>query len=118
MPGDLRLHREGIRDCFATKMRDPSEQTCDYLQEMLTMEKDRHLAGISRAVQGGYGQALQHFKGQSPWSGQAVFKQIQREIRRRSDLAAGSCLLLDESADEIGAVIGLPGRNRVERSGL
>jgi len=42
-----------------------------------------HFAGISRAVQGEDGQALQHFAGQSPWSRQAVFDQIQSEIRNR-----------------------------------
>ena len=100
MPADLRSHWEGFQACFKTKTRDPSEQAYDYLRGMLTMAKDRHFAGISRAVQGGDGQALQHFMGQSPWSGAAVFDQIQSEIRGRPDLAQGSYLLLDESADE------------------
>jgi SRSO17 transposase len=100
MPEDLRQHWEAFRACFTTKTRDPSEQAYDYLRGMLTMGKDRHFAGISRAVQGADGQALQHFMGQSPWSGQAVFAQIQREIRGRAEFGRGSYLILDESADE------------------
>lgn len=100
MPGELRQHWEDFRACFTTKTRDPSEQAYAYLRGMLTMEKDRHFAGISRTVQGTDGQSLQHFMGQSPWSGQAVFTQIQKEIGERAGLAVGSYLLLDESADE------------------
>jgi SRSO17 transposase len=100
MPGDLRQHWEAFRACFTTQTRDPSPQAYDYLRGMLTMEKDRHFAGISRAVQEADGQALQHFMSQSPWSGAAVFNQIQTEIRTQPGLQQGSYLILDESADE------------------
>jgi SRSO17 transposase len=46
------------------------------------------------------GQALQHFMANSPWSGPAVFGQIQAEIKATPALAQGSTLMLDESADE------------------
>ena len=36
----------------------------------------------------------------SPWAGQAVFGQIQAEIKATAALAQGSTLILDESADE------------------
>ena len=100
MPGDLRQHWEAFRACFTTQTRDPSSQAYDYLRGMLTMEKDRHFAGISRSVQEADGQALQHFMSQSPWSGGAVFDQIQAEIRSQPGLQQGSYLILDESADE------------------
>ncbi len=100
MPDDLRRHWESFRACFTTKTRDPSPQAYDYLRGLLTMEKDRHFAGISRTVQEADGQALQQFMSSSPWSAQAVFAQIQTEIGQRAELAQGSYLILDESADE------------------
>src|SRR4029450_12090225 len=51
-------------------------------------------------VQGDDGQAPQHFMSTSPWAGQAVFGQIQAEIKATAALAQGSTLILDESADE------------------
>jgi SRSO17 transposase len=36
----------------------------------------------------------------SPWSGPAVFEQIQAEIKAPPALAHGSTLILDERADE------------------
>src|SRR4029434_946947 len=36
----------------------------------------------------------------SPWSGPAVFEQMQAEIKAPPALAQGSTLMLDESADE------------------
>src|SRR5262249_57903626 len=51
-------------------------------------------------LNGGDGQALQHFMSNSPWSGQGVFTQIQDELKAIPALAHGSTLILDESADE------------------
>jgi SRSO17 transposase len=51
-------------------------------------------------LNGGDGQALQHFMANSPWSGQEVFCQIQTELQAIPALAHGSTLILDESADE------------------
>ena len=64
------------------------------------MVEKRHFAGISRRVQDSDGQALQHFMSMSPWSGPAVFGQIQVDICEEEQLAHGSFLILDESADE------------------
>jgi SRSO17 transposase len=64
------------------------------------MESDRHFAGIGREIGGHDGQSLQHFMTNSPWSGERVYEQIQAEICELPQLAHGSMLLLDESADE------------------
>ena len=45
------------------------------------------------------GQNIQHFMSDSPWSSEAVIKQVQEEIKGTSGLEGGY-LLLDESADE------------------
>jgi SRSO17 transposase len=65
------------------------------------MEDQRNFANIERRVQpGSDGQKLQHFMSESPWSSQAVYQQIQQDIKRESALKAGGVLILDESADE------------------
>jgi SRSO17 transposase len=64
------------------------------------MDTHRHFAGIGRQVGGHDGQPLQHFMTNSPWNGARVYEQIQAEICERPQLAEGSMLLLDESADE------------------
>ena len=100
LPEELRAHWEYFRDCFCTCTRDTSEQAYDYMRGILTLDRDRHFAGISRSVQGEDGQALQHFMSESPWNGQAVFEKIQEGIGGTPELAQGSYLVLDESADE------------------
>jgi SRSO17 transposase len=64
------------------------------------MDTARNFANMDRTLHGGDGQALQHFMSNSPWSGPAVFEQIQAEITAPPALAHGSTLILDESADE------------------
>ncbi len=64
------------------------------------MDVERNFANIDRRLTGGDGQRLQHFMSNSPWSGAAVFDQIQAELRALPVLAQGSVLILDESADE------------------
>lgn len=71
-----------------------------YLRGQLTMEQNRHFAGIARQMKGQDGQALQHFMSNSPWSAEGVYQQIQADIRNRAELSQGSLLILDESADE------------------
>jgi SRSO17 transposase len=100
LPDELRSHWESFCDCFTTRTRDTSEQAYDYMRGILTLERDRHFAGISRSVQGKDGQALQHFMSESPWAGQDVFAKIQEELCKTSALVRGSYLVLDESADE------------------
>src|SRR5499425_1640323 len=89
-----------FRGCFTTRTRDPSEHAYDYRRAQLTMDTARNFANMDRTVHGGDGQALQHFMANSPWSGPAVFDQIQAEIKATPALAHGSTLILDESADE------------------
>src|SRR5215831_2008709 len=89
-----------FRSCFTTRTRDTSAHAYDYLRAQLTMDTARNFANMDRTLHGGDGQALQHFMSNSPWSGPAVFEQIQAEIKATSALAHGSTLILDESADE------------------
>src|SRR5215470_14807305 len=89
-----------FRDGFTTRTRDTSAHAYDYLRAQLTMDTARNFANMDRTLHGGDGQALQHFMSNSPWSGPAVFEQIQAEIKATPALAQGSTLILDESADE------------------
>src|SRR5215470_2282653 len=89
-----------FRGCCTTRTRDTSAHAYDYLRAQLTMDTERTFANIDRPLHGGAGQALQHFMSNSPWSGPAVFDQIQAEIMAPPALAHGSTLILDESADE------------------
>jgi SRSO17 transposase len=89
-----------FRGGFTTRTRDTSEHADDYLRAQLTMDTERNFANMDRTLNGGDGQALQHFMSNSPWSGQGVFSQIQAELKAIPALAHGSTLILDESADE------------------
>src|SRR5262252_744792 len=89
-----------FRGCFTTRTRDTSAHAYDYLRAQLTMDTERNFANMDRTLHEGDGQALQHFMSNSPWSGPAVFDQIQAEIKATPALAHGSTLILDESADE------------------
>jgi SRSO17 transposase len=63
------------------------------------MKGERHFAGIGREAGVG-GQNIQHFMSESPWSGEAVCRQVQDELKARPELLSGGVLLVDESADE------------------
>jgi len=89
-----------FRGCFKTQTRDTSQKAYEYLRGQLTMDNERNFANMDRTLNGGDGQSLQHFMSNSPWSGQAVFRQIQDEIKATPALQQGSILILDESADE------------------
>ncbi len=89
-----------FRDCFTTRTRDTSTHAYHYLRGQLPMDNERNFANIARNITGDDGQALQHFMANSPWSGQAVFGQMQAEIKATVAFAQGSTLMLDESADE------------------
>lgn len=64
------------------------------------MDTRRNFANMDRTLNGGDGQALQHFMSNSPWSAQGVFQKIQEEINAMGLPFEGSTLILDESADE------------------
>src|SRR6266568_3063044 len=89
-----------FRGGFTTRTRDTSAHAYDYLRAQLTMDTERNFANMDRTLNGGDGQALQHFMSNSPWSGPAVFDQMHAEIKATPALAHGSTLILDESADE------------------
>src|SRR6266567_5905417 len=89
-----------FRACFKTCTRDTSANAYNSLRGQLTMDNERNFANMARNMTGDDGQALQHFMANSPWAGQAVFGQIQAEIKATAALAQGSTLILDESADE------------------
>ncbi len=89
-----------FRDCFKTRTRDTSAKAYNSLRGQLTMDNERNFANMARNMTGDDGQALQHFMSNSPWAGQAVFGQMQAEIKATAALAQGSTLMLDESADE------------------
>lgn len=60
-PSKLRAYWEHYRANFQTKTRDTSELAYAYLRGQLTMEQNRHFAGIARQINQQDGQALQHF---------------------------------------------------------
>jgi SRSO17 transposase len=96
----LRFYRR-FRACFKTRTHNGGRHALRYWRGQLTMENQRNFANIERRVQpGSDGQKLQHFMSDSPWPSQAVYKQIQQDIKRESALREGGVLLLDESADE------------------
>ena len=97
----LRQFWSRFRDCFKTKTRDTSEYALVYMRGLLTMETKRHFTNIARRVMDpdDDGQNLQQFMSDSPWPAQAVFEQIQAEIRKRPELEGGM-LTLDESGDK------------------
>ena len=97
-----RLFQFGLRfhGCFTPRRRDTSAHAYDYRRAQWTMDTERTFANMDRTLHGGDGQALQHFIANSPWSGPAVFEQIQAEIKAPPALAHGRTLILEESAEE------------------
>lgn len=63
------------------------------------MKSDRNYANIGRQT-GASGQGVHHFMSNSPWSAQAVIRQVQQEIASKPGLERGGVLILDESAVE------------------
>jgi SRSO17 transposase len=90
---------ERFRGYFKTKTRDGSTYARHYLSGLLRMKGERHFAGIGREA-GVEGQNIQHFMSESPWSGEAVCRPVQDELKARPELLAGGILRVDESADE------------------
>lgn len=102
LPDCLRRFWERFGRCFKTKTHDSSKYAWDYLQGLLLTETKRNFVNIARRVIGPQddGQNIHHFMSESPWVGQAVIQQVQREIATRPELRTGGVLLLDESAEE------------------
>ncbi len=99
LPSALERFWQRYRPALRTKTRDTSDKALVFWRGQLTMEDTRNFANIDRRVAGGDGQTLQHFMSKSPWAAQAVFRQIQTDIRNQPALPQGGCLILDESAD-------------------
>lgn len=87
------------RSCFKTQTRDGSAYAHPYLSGLRRMEGNRHDSGIGRETGVG-GQHLQHFMSNSPWSAEAVYRQVQEEVKAVAELTRGAVVLVDESADE------------------
>jgi hypothetical protein len=81
-----RLHGfwERFRGGFKTKTRDGSAYARHYLSGLLRMKGERHFTGIGREA-GVDGQNIQHFMSESPWSGEAVCRQVQDELKARPE---------------------------------
>ena len=90
-----------FRPCFQTTTRDGSSHAWVYLRGVLTMSSKRTFANIARRVvdPADDGQALQQFMSESPWSAQAVIRQVQTELAATPAFQHGGMLILDESAD-------------------
>jgi SRSO17 transposase len=94
---------ERFKDNFKTKTKNAAGHALTYLKGLLLMDIKRNYANLSRSVTdpSNDGQNIRHFMSDSPWSSEAVIKQVQEEIRETPGLEGGY-LLLDESADEKG----------------
>jgi SRSO17 transposase len=86
---------------FKTKTKNVAGHALTYMKGLLLMEKDRNYANVARHVIEPLddGQKIQHFMSDSPWSSEAVIKQVQEEIKETPGLKEGY-LILDESPDE------------------
>jgi SRSO17 transposase len=94
----LRSFWQRYRMCFRTQTRDGSEYAFDYLSGQLRLETKRTFANLARTAAVSE-QNMQHFMSNSPWSAQAVFRQVQAEIIATPALQSGGVLVLDESAE-------------------
>jgi hypothetical protein len=90
---------KGFEAASRPRPEDGSAYARHYLSGLLRMKGERHFAGIGREA-GVDGQNIQHFMSESPWSGEAVCRQVQDELKARPELLSGGVLLVDESADE------------------
>ena len=98
LPDHLWCFWQHYQSCFHTCTRDQSEHGYDYLSALLRMEEKRNFAEIGRNVKES-GENIQHFMSNSPWSAQAVFRQVQADIAATPALQHGGALIVDESAD-------------------
>ena len=88
-----------FRSAIRTQTRDTSEYGFCYLSGLLRMEAKRTMANIGRKTDVA-GQNMQHFMSNSPWSGWALIRAIQDDIKQHPEFQSGAILALDESPDE------------------
>ena len=86
-----------LQELFKTKTRDTREYAHCYMSGPLRMEEKRNYTNIGCNT-GIPAQNMQHFMLNSPWSAQAVIRQVQAEIAATTELQGG-VLILDESAN-------------------
>jgi SRSO17 transposase len=102
---ELAVRLQGVHSryapCFRTRTRDTSGYALLYMKGLLTMQQQRNYANIARSLLGpdADGQNLQQFMSDSPWSTEAVFRQVQADVKARPCLHGGT-LTVDESGDE------------------
>jgi DDE superfamily endonuclease len=90
-----------FRACFKSRTHHGGCHAWRYWRGQLTMEDQHNFANIERRVKpGSDGQKLQHFMSDSPWSSQAVYELIQKDIKAEPALQGGGLLILDESGDK------------------
>jgi len=94
----LRGFWQRFRSCFRTQTRDASAYAFHYLSGQLRLEAKRTFVNLARTAAVSE-QNIQHFMSNSPWSAQAVFRQVQAEITATPGLQHGGVLVLDESAE-------------------
>jgi len=87
-----------FRLCFRTQTRDASQYALHYLSGQLRLEAKRTFVNLARTAAVSE-QNIQHFMSNSPWSAQAVVRQVQVEITTTAGLHHGGVLVLDESAE-------------------
>ncbi len=117
LPDRLQQIWQCYRSCFRTCTRDTSEYAYHYLSGLLRMKESRNFVEIGHTTDQA-GENIQHFMSNSPWSAQAVYKQVQEEIAAMLVLQTGGALILDESADaKAGPCSAGAGRQRNGRLG-
>lgn len=82
-----------------TKTHDTSEYGVQYVSGLLRLETKRNITNISRKT-GISSQNMQQFISDSPWSGPALIKAVQSQVKEHPIWEEGAMLVLDESADE------------------
>ena len=89
-----------FHNCFKTRTWNNYQYAYDYMSGIMSMDSKRNFKNIERTMRGpGWdGDCIQHFISDSPWSEQAVFEKIQRQISQDPDFSGG-ILTIDESGD-------------------
>lgn len=90
-----------FRPCFETKTCNNCYYGFTYIKGLFIMESKRNFANITRRMEGIYEppDGLQHFMSDSPWSSQAVYDEIQRQIAD-DEFYNGGFLIVDASGEK------------------
>ena len=99
LPERLQKFYERYQHKIRTQTRDASEYGYHYLSGIIRMESGRTISQVAR-VAGIAEQNMQQFMSDSPWPGDEVIADLQRDIGAHPHYQSGSVLVIDESADE------------------